>query len=142
MVKKLMSMCAIMASMQPNLSQKLIAFELGKRRVWQLIRLRLRAKRRARERALRKRVPRLSTGSGQRLGGLMYGRSSNYGRDHNPPISEGDFLLYFRFASKDIERLCQGLRVPTEFKTKSGCKVNGEEAFLFSSSGCLIRVGW
>lgn len=93
--------------------------------------------------ALQKRVPVLSGGTGDRRGGKMYGQSSNYGRDHTPPVSPRAFYLFFRFAREDIPRLTRALRIPAVVESPSGCKLDGEEALLmFLKVRCFLLWIW
>ena len=95
-----------------------------------------RARSRARERrewwirALRKRAPVLSGGTGMRRGGRFFGRRSNYGQDFDPPMSPAEFYLHFRFAATEIPRLVLALHMPARIRSSGGCVMDGEEALL------------
>jgi len=81
-------------------------------------------------RSVMKKSPKLSGGFFRPRGGKFYGRRSNYGGLHEPALSPLEFYNHFRFQSKDIDRLCQALRIPTHMLTRSKCRINGEEALL------------
>jgi hypothetical protein len=78
-------------------------------------------------------------GDGEERGGKFYGRTTNYGRDHHPPLSPGEFYEHFRFDRKDIDRLCNALQIPETFYMESRCSVNGEEALLIYLKVALMN---
>jgi len=93
-------------------------------------RSRARERREWRIRALRKRAPVLSGGTGLRRGGRFFGRRSNYGQDSDPPLSPAEFYLHFCFAATEIPRLVLALRMPARIRSSGGCVMDGEEALL------------
>ena len=89
--------------------------------VWEAVALSLRVPR----------VPRLATGSGEHKQQIFYGKSSEYGMKHNPPLYAGRFMTFFRFSPDRIPDLVAALEIPAVFKTSgSECTCDGEEALL------------
>ena len=88
------------------------------------------------QQSLLKHAPDLSGGDYSYRGALYYGQTSNYGRQHTPPVSPKEFYTFFRFAREHIPRLVLALRMPAVFRTPSRCTCNGEEALLV-----FLRVG-
>ena len=77
-------------------------------------------------------MPRLSGGDGKWRGPILFGSASNYGMDHSPPISGGEFQEMFRFDRADVPRLLTALKLDGVFCTfkGSGAKISAEECLL------------
>ena len=60
----------------------------------------------------------------------LFGRQSNYGRNHLPPLSPKEFYDNFRFGREQIPDLCAQLKIPNEFLLPCRGRIDGEEALL------------
>ena len=82
--------------------------------------------------SLGKRAPKLSGGDRTYRGRRRFGAPSQYGVNPGPQfgLSPAEFYSHFRFTREDIPRLLRALRFPDQFRTRSRCVCEGEEALL------------
>lgn len=84
---------------------------------------------------LLKRAPVLSNAHSYNGPPLLFGRASNYSRNHMYPLSAHEYYTHFRFCREDIPELVRELRIPAYFEKRDGngrviFRTKGEEALL------------